>query len=33
MAINITIQADVIDITNDNPQKSDIFFVETNVWF
>ncbi|WP_228371224.1 hypothetical protein [Trichormus azollae] len=33
MAINITIQADVIDIRNDNPQKSDIFLVETNLWF
>ena len=33
MAINLNIQADVIDIRNDIPKKSDIFFVDTNVWF
>ncbi|MEA5579000.1 hypothetical protein [Anabaena sp. UHCC 0451] len=33
MAINLNIQADVIDIRKDTPKKSDIFFVDTNVWF
>jgi len=33
MPINLNIQADVIDIKNDIPQKSDIFLVDTNVWF
>jgi hypothetical protein len=32
MSINLTIRADVIDITNDTPKKSDIFLVDTNVW-
>jgi hypothetical protein len=32
MAINLIIQADVIDIRNDSPRKSDIFLVDTNVW-
>jgi hypothetical protein len=32
MAINLIIQADVIDIKNDSPRKSDIFLVDTNVW-
>jgi hypothetical protein len=27
------IQADIIDITTDTPQQSDIFFVDTNIWF
>lgn len=27
------IQADIIDIKTDTPQQSDIFFVDTNVWF
>ena len=27
------IQADIIDITTDTPRQSDIFFVDTNVWF
>lgn len=27
------IQADVIDITLDVPQKEDIFFVDTNIWY
>jgi hypothetical protein len=33
MTVNLNIQADVIDIRNDIPQKSDIFLVDTNVWF
>jgi hypothetical protein len=33
MPINLNILADVIDIRNDIPQKSDIFLVDTNVWF
>jgi hypothetical protein len=32
MSISLTIRADVIDITNDTPKKSDIFLVDTNVW-
>lgn len=33
MAVNLNIQASVIDIKNDIPQKKDIFIVDTNVWF
>lgn len=33
MAVNYTVQADVIDITVDSPQQGDIFFVDTNVWY
>ncbi|MFM7409040.1 MAG: hypothetical protein ACKO3K_20865 [Cuspidothrix sp.] len=33
MPINLNIQADIIDIKTDTPQQSDIFFVDTNVWF
>jgi hypothetical protein len=33
MAINLNIQADVIDIRSDTPLQSDIFLVDTNVWF
>jgi hypothetical protein len=33
MPINLRIQADIVDITNDTPRKSDIFLVDTNVWF
>lgn len=32
MAINLNIQADIVDIRNDSPRKSDIFLVDTNVW-
>lgn len=33
MALNYTVQADVIDITVDSPQTGDIFLVDTNVWY
>jgi hypothetical protein len=33
MTINLTIQAEVVDIRNDTPLQSDIFLVDTNVWF
>lgn len=33
MAINLNIQADIIDISTDTPQQGDIFLVDTNVWF
>ncbi|MEH1844721.1 MAG: hypothetical protein V7L25_06880 [Nostoc sp.] len=33
MAVNLNIQADIIDIKTDNPQQGDIFLVDTNVWF
>ncbi|MBD2772157.1 hypothetical protein [Iningainema tapete] len=33
MAVNLNIQADVIDIRTDTPQQDDIFLVDTNVWF
>lgn len=33
MALKLNIQADIIDIRADSPQKSDIFLVDTNVWF
>jgi hypothetical protein len=32
MTVNLTIQADVIDIRQDPPRQSDIFLVDTNVW-
>jgi hypothetical protein len=32
MNINLTIQADIVDIQNDTPRTSDIFLVDTNVW-
>jgi hypothetical protein len=32
MSVSLTIQADIIDITNDTPRKSDIFLVDSNVW-
>ena len=33
MAVNYVIQAEVVDINADIPQASDIFLVDTNVWF
>ncbi|RUS99176.1 hypothetical protein DSM106972_078780 [Dulcicalothrix desertica PCC 7102] len=33
MAVNLNIQADIIDIQSDIPRKEDIFIVDTNVWF
>lgn len=33
MTVNYTVQADVIDIMTDSPQKGDIFLVDTNVWY
>lgn len=33
MSKNYIVQADVIDITSDTPQKGDIFLVDTNVWY
>lgn len=33
MAVNYTMQAQVIDITNDTPKEEDVFFVDTNVWY
>jgi hypothetical protein len=32
MAIHLTIQADIIDLRHDTPQRTDRFFVDTNVW-
>lgn len=32
MPINLTIQAEVIDIRSDAPRQDDIFLVDTNVW-
>jgi predicted nucleic acid-binding protein len=32
MPINLTIQAEVIDLRHDTPQPDDIFLVDTNVW-
>ena len=32
MPINLTIQAEVIDIRTDSPRQDDIFLVDTNVW-
>jgi predicted nucleic acid-binding protein len=33
MAVNYTIQADVLDIGADTPRATDAFLVDTNVWF
>jgi len=33
MTINYIIQADVVDITSDSPGESDVFLVDSNVWF
>lgn len=33
MAANFTVRADVIDIEHDQPQATDTFFVDTNVWY
>lgn len=33
MAINYTVQADVVDITADTPKAEDAFLVDTNVWY
>lgn len=32
MTINLTIQAEVINIRSDTPRQNDIFLVDTNVW-
>lgn len=32
MRIELNVQAEVIDITTDNPQPNDSFLVDTNVW-
>jgi hypothetical protein len=32
MTINLNVQAEVIDVVSDRPQRSDIFLVDTNVW-
>ena len=33
MAINYTVQAEVVDIATDIPQAGDAFLVDTNVWY
>ena len=33
MAINYGIKADVVDIAGDTPKASDVFLVDTNVWY
>ena len=33
MAINYTVQAEVVDITSDAPRATDVFLVDTNVWY
>jgi predicted nucleic acid-binding protein len=33
MAINYTVQSEVVDITTDMPKAEDMFFVDTNVWY
>lgn len=33
MAINYTVQANVVDITADTPKAGDAFLVDTNVWY
>lgn len=33
MAIDYTIQAQIVDIRKDSPRSEDIFLVDTNVWY
>jgi predicted nucleic acid-binding protein len=33
MAVNYTVQAEIVDIRSDYPKKEDIFLVDTNVWY
>ncbi|KJR40950.1 PilT protein [Candidatus Magnetoovum chiemensis] len=33
MSVNYTINADVVDIRSDSPRASDVFFIDTNVWY
>lgn len=33
MAINYSVQADVVDVTTDSPKAEDVFLVDTNVWY
>lgn len=33
MAVNFSVQADVVDINTDTPRSADIFLVDSNVWF
>ncbi|MDL1977636.1 MAG: PIN domain-containing protein [Deltaproteobacteria bacterium] len=33
MAINYSIQAEIVDITTDSPKTDDVFLVDTNVWY
>jgi hypothetical protein len=33
MKISYTVQAEVIDINSDTPNKNDVFLVDTNVWY
>ena len=33
MAVNYTVQADVIDINADTPKAADTFLIDTNVWY
>lgn len=33
MAVNYTVQAEVVDIQSDTPKQDDIFLVDTNVWY
>ena len=33
MAVNYTVQANVVDIRRDTPKREDIFLVDTNVWY
>ena len=33
MSVNLEIRAEIVDVGSDIPRKSDIFLVDTNVWF
>jgi len=33
MPVNYTVVAEVVDITVDTPKPTDVFFVDTNVWY
>ncbi|EJN39134.1 hypothetical protein PMI38_01367 [Pseudomonas sp. GM84] len=33
MALNLKVNADVVDISSDTPKPQDVFLVDTNVWY
>lgn len=33
MSLNLNVSASVVDIRTDNPRKTDVFLIDTNVWY